>query len=89
MRGRVEGEAEQIQGDELGCKEREKERKHRVKGKRRRPGPHEEKKKKMTRLRSPRGWIMEEAVIPDVEENIRNGMKPTCRKSQEEGKESN
>lgn len=80
----MEGEAEQIQGDELRCKEREKETQSQ--GKEKEAWPR--LTKKMTRLRSPRGWSREEAVTPDMEGNIRNGMKLTCRKSQEEGKES-
>lgn len=42
-RDRVEGEAEQIQGDDLGCKEGERGRKHRARGKRRGPGPAEKR----------------------------------------------
>ena len=41
--GRVEGEAEQIQSDDLGCKEGERGKKHRARGKRRRPGPAEKR----------------------------------------------
>lgn len=39
----MEGEAEQIQGDDLGCKEGERGRKHRPGETRRRPGPAEKR----------------------------------------------
>lgn len=79
------GEAEQIQWDNLRCKDGERERKHRARGKRRSSGIAG---KKMTSLRNPRGGSEEGAVAPDKEGNTREDLKLKSRKSQEEGRES-
>lgn len=79
------GEAEQIQWDNLRCKDGERQRKHRARGKRRRPGMAG--KKLMISLRNPRGGSEEGAVRPDKEGNIREGLKLKSRKSREEGRE--